>query len=87
MTNARAQGCQIDYMVQTKFANLYVCEIKFSASSIGAGVIDEVQEKLNKLHTPKKFSFRPVLIHANGVQQEVYDSNYFAKIIDFTDFL
>ncbi len=86
-TTTRTHGCQIDYMIQTRFSNLYICEIKFSSSQIGVGIIQEVQDKIDKLHTPKGFSYRPVLIHANGVQQEVYDSNYFAKIIDFTEFL
>lgn len=83
----RTQGCQIDYMIQTRFSNLYICEIKFSSAPIGNGIIEEVQNKINKLHTPKGYSYRPVLIHANGVQQDVYDSNYFAKIIDFTEFI
>lgn len=79
-TTTRMQACQIDYMIQTRFSNLYICEIKFSSTKIGLGIINEVQDKINKLNAPKGFSYRPVLIHANGVQQEVYDSNYFAKI-------
>lgn len=81
------QGCQIDYLIQTKFSNLYVCEIKFSSNPIGIRIIQELQDKIDKLHTPRGYSYRPVLIHVNGVQQDVYDSNYFAKIIDFTEFI
>ncbi|MES2204660.1 MAG: ATP-binding protein [Pseudomonadota bacterium] len=83
----RTRGCQIDYMIQTKFGTLYICEVKFSKNEIGASVIEEVQEKITALAFPRGFSCRPVLIHVNGVTQEVVDSDYFAAIIDFGRFL
>jgi len=83
----RAPGCQIDYMIQTKFNSLYVCEIKFSKNKIDSAVIAEVQTKINALTFPKGFSCRPILIHVNGVTDDVVDSDYFASIIDFSDYL
>lgn len=83
----RNQGCQIDYMIQTKENSLYVCEIKFSKNKIGAQVIDEVKEKINRIKYPKGFSFRPVLIHVNGVSPDLVELDYFSHIIDFSDFL
>jgi len=80
----RHAGCQIDYLIQAKFNTVYVCEIKFSQREIGASVIEEVQEKIDKLSLPKHFSYRPVLIHANGVTEEVEESCYFSTIINFT---
>ena len=80
-------GCQIDYMIQTKFNTLFVCEIKFSKEKIGGKVINEVMEKIKRLQTPKRFSFRPVLIHVNGVEDSVYESGFFAKIVDFSELL
>jgi AAA+ ATPase superfamily predicted ATPase len=80
----RTEGCQIDYLIQTKFNNLYICEIKFSKSAIGSSVIAEMQQKIDKLKFPKGFSYRPVLIHANGVTEEVIDSDYFSTIIDIS---
>lgn len=80
-------GCQIDLLIQTKFNTLYVCEIKFSKEPIGPGVIKEVQQKIEKLAIPKGFSVRPVLIHVNGVKDTVIESDYFSKIIDFSQFL
>ena len=74
-------------MVQTKFNTLYVCEIKFSKNSIGSDVIQEMQQKIDRLKRPKSFSCRPVLIHVNGVTDELKDQNYFAEIIDFCDLL
>jgi hypothetical protein len=81
------KGCQIDYLIQTKFNTLYVCEIKFSKNPISFEVIQEVEEKINRLQTPKHFTYRPVLIHVNGVQEKVEDINYFSKIIDFSECL
>lgn len=81
--SGRYSGCQIDYLIQTKFGGLYICEAKFSKHPIAPTIINEVQKKLDSLHYPKGFSCRPILIHVNGVQEEVIDSGFFAKIIDF----
>lgn len=84
---ARTAGCQIDYLIQTKFGSLYICEIKFSKNAINLSIIDEVKEKIKKLSRPKGLSCRPVLIHVNGVDDEVVDSDYFANIINMTELL
>lgn len=83
----RQQGCQIDYMVQTQFDNLYVCEIKFSRTPIQKTIISEMREKINRIKLPRHVSCRPILIHVNGVTEEVEDSQYFAQIVDFSQFL
>lgn len=77
-------GCQIDYLIQTRFNTLYVCEIKFSKNPVGTPIIDEVQQKIDRLKRPKGFSCRPVLIHVNGITEDLCDANYFAAIIDFS---
>ena len=63
----RQEGCQIDYMIQTRFHNLYICEIKFSKSPIGHKIIKEMEYKRKRLKVPRYCSIRPVLIHVNGV--------------------
>ena len=80
-------GCQIDYLVQTKYNMLFACEIKFSRNVITTSVITEIKEKLQRLVIPKSFSCFPVLIHVNGVSDEIIDSGYFAKIINFSELL
>ena len=80
-------GCQIDYLIQAKFNTLYACEIKFSKSALGSTVIQEMEAKLKRLKLPRGFSVRPVLIHVNGVSEEVIDADYFAAIIDLGQFL
>ena len=81
--SARQAGCQIDYMVQTRFNTLYICEVKFAKNPVGHRIIDEMEEKIQRLAVPKRFSIRPVLIHVNGVDESVLDTGYFDKIIDF----
>jgi AAA+ ATPase superfamily predicted ATPase len=76
-------GCQIDYLIQTKYNSLHICEIKFSKEKIGMDVIKEVKEKIKNLSCDKKFSIWPVLIHVNGVTDAVEDSGFFSRIIDF----
>lgn len=83
----RRKGCQIDYLIQTRFSNLYACEIKFRQTPIGKEVIQEVKEKLDRLQLPRGFSCRPVLIHVNGVSEDVVASGYFASIIGFSELL
>ena len=82
-----AQGCQIDYLIQTKFNTLYGCEIKFSKQPIAIGIINEMQKKISRLKLPKRYSVRPVLVHVNGVDEAVVDADYFSQIVDFGEFL
>lgn len=83
----RKRGCQIDYLIQTRFRYLYACEVKFRQGVLGTEVIGEVEEKLRRLQLPREFSCRPVLIHVNGVSEDVVDSGYFARIIDLSELL
>lgn len=83
----RYSGCQIDYMIQTRFHTLYLCEIKFLKDPISKKIIEEMEEKIKRLKTPRRFSVRPILIHVNGVENSLIDESYFDKIIDFSQFL
>lgn len=83
----KQKKCQVDLIIQTKFNNLYICEIKFERGPIKKTVIKEVQEKVKRLKIPKGFSLRTVLMHVNGVEDSIIDSDYFSKIIDFGQFL
>lgn len=76
-------GCQIDYLIHTKFNTLYVCEIKFSMNEVGSSIIQDVQNKIDRLNIPKGFSCIPVLIHVNGVKDSVVNSGFFKTILDF----
>ncbi|MBX9923007.1 MAG: AAA family ATPase [Rhabdochlamydiaceae bacterium] len=80
-------GCQIDYMIQTRFKNLYLCEIKFSHHPISGVVISEVTKKTQALNIPKGFAVLPVLIHASGTCKAIDDAQFFANVIDFRELL
>jgi len=83
----RHKSCQIDYLIQTKFNTLYVCEIKYSRKEISSKILKEMKEKIDRLSTPKGYSCRPVLIHLSGVSESVETSGYFSNIIDLNEFL
>ena len=50
-------GCQIDYMIQTRYNNLFVCEIKFSRKVLDRSVITAMEQKIAALSVPKGFAF------------------------------
>lgn len=77
-------GCQIDYLVQTRYS-LYVVEIRFSHNPITGEVVRDVQRKIDALVTPRNLSIRPALVHVNGVADSVMDADYFDRIVDFAD--
>lgn len=76
-------GCQIDLLIQTKSHLLYSCEIKFSRQPISMDIIQQVQHKMKNLQKPKSMSCLPVLIHVNDVNDQVLESNFFYRVIDF----
>jgi uncharacterized protein len=78
---ARQKGCQIDYLIQTKFGVLYLCEIKFAFKGVRSNIIHEVQEKIDRLLLTKNFSVKPVLLHVGDVYDEVLTSNYFLRLL------
>jgi hypothetical protein len=78
-------GCQIDYLIQTRFKNLYICEIKFSHNHISTEIVEEMEKKLKSLKTPKGLARLPVLIHINGVARSVQLAEFFSHIVDFSE--
>ena len=83
----RQSGCQIDYLIQTRFQTLYLCEIKFSRNKVSSKIIEEVKKKKIRLKVPKGFSILPVLIHVNGYSPIIEEKDFFLEIIDFSEFL
>lgn len=84
---AKTQGCQIDYLIQTKLGVLYLCEIKFTRTAITTQIIAEVQEKIKRLAVPKHLSIVPVLLYIGDIRDEVLDHQFFGKIIDIQQLL
>jgi hypothetical protein len=74
-------------MIQTRFQSLFLCEIKFSKKPVDLKIIKEMETKRKRLKKPKFCSIRPVLIHVNGVEENVLDEGYFDKVINFGQLL
>ncbi len=83
----RTKGCQVDYLVQTRTNNLFLCEFKFKRRELGIEIIEEVQERMARLSIPRGLAIVPVLFHIGGVSESVIDKQYFYRIIDISDFL
>ncbi|MCH9608587.1 MAG: hypothetical protein S4CHLAM45_11650 [Chlamydiales bacterium] len=81
------RGCQVDYLVQTRFNTLFVCEVKFSKKEISSQILGEMREKVKRLLIPKGYACNPVLIHVNGVSCAVEESRFFSHIIDLSETL
>ena len=86
-TTTTQQGCQIDYLIQTKTNSLFICEFKFKRREINSEIITEMQDKISRLKTPKGFAKVAVLFHLSGVSDSVATSSYFYRIVDIVDFL
>jgi len=84
---ARKKGCQIDYLVQTRQRNIFVCEFKFKRNELSTEIIDEMKEKIAKIQVPRGFAIIPVLFHLGGVSESVEDKQYFYRMVDITHFL
>ncbi len=83
----RQKGCQIDYLIQTRTNNLFLCEFKFSRRELGSEIIGEVQEKIERFAIPRRFAVVPVLFHFGEISDVVYDKRFFYKTIDVNEFL
>jgi len=83
----KQQGCQIDYLIQTRYNTLFVCEIKLLKNQADLSIIQDMKEKIAKLAIPKGYACLPVLIHVNGVSESLVDAGWFYKIIEFSQVL
>ena len=84
-TTQRKKSCQIDLLIETKHT-LYVCEIKFR-NRIPKTVIGEVQEKINRLVSSKRYTIRPVLIYAGALASGIEEEDFFDRILNFEELL
>jgi len=78
-------GFQIDLMVETKYS-LYVCEVKFR-KKIRTSIIEQMQEKIQRLGQVNNLSIKPVLIYAGSIEKNIISSKYFSEIINIEQLL
>src|SRR5439155_4800236 len=55
-TRGTREGLQIDILLRRRGDVLTLLECKFSAAPIGAGVISEVERKIDLLRAPRRFT-------------------------------
>lgn len=84
--NTKQNGCQVDLLIQTKFGNLYMCEIKCK-KNIDASILDEINVKKKNLNYKKGFTVRPVLILCGDVAESVENSENIFKVLHFKDLI
>lgn len=82
----KLKGLEIDLLIVTKDI-VYIVEVKFRRKNIGKAIIEEVQNKAKELKIPKNISYRTILIHVNGVTEDLEDEKYFDFILDFSKIL
>jgi len=83
--NSKQDGCQIDFLVQTK-SLFYIVEIK-SSKKILIEMVRQVESKVKALKIPPRSGVKKILIHAS---QEPFSDEveaYFDRIISINDFL
>lgn len=83
----RQQGCQVDYLIQTRHRTLYACEVEFLRGGVGRQVADEMAEKIARLRLPMGVVCHPVLIHVSQPSTALAESDYFYRVIDFAELL
>jgi len=76
---ARAKGCQIDLLMQTRHT-AYAVEIK-RRDKIGEEVVSEMQEKLRRLKVRHGMSVVPVLVYEGRISKRIEADGFFAHMI------
>lgn len=79
-------GVQVDLIFKRTDKVITVCEMKYRSKKITAGVIPEVQNKIEKLKIPKGYSVEKVLLAPNGASDELIESGFFNNIVTTADF-
>ena len=83
----KEKGLQIDLMILEKDKTLTIIECKNQKDPVGIGIIQEIDQKIQRLNPPKNYFVKRVLVTVNDVSQDLKKKSYFSKIIYFQDFL
>ena len=86
-STGRQKGCQIDYLIQTRFNSLLLCEFKFQRRELDSSITQELQAKCDALHVPKGYGKTVALFHMGGVASNVAENPFFYRVLDLRDLL
>jgi AAA+ ATPase superfamily predicted ATPase len=78
----RNKGCQVDYLIQTKYNTLFACEIKYTKKPVSLDIVHEVEEKTSRVLAPKNFSKRIVLIHTHDEPENIQGQKFHWSVIN-----
>jgi hypothetical protein len=78
------KGVQIDLMIQTRYKNLYVCEIK-TQENLSTKLIEEMKLKIKNLEKPRGYAIHPCLLTIHPAPSSVLEPEYFHKMINMTE--
>lgn len=83
-----APGLQIDLLFDRADQVITVCEMKYSANTVGVEVIASMQRKIDLLRpVAKGKTIQPVLVVRGHPSRELIDQGYFYRIIQASEFL
>jgi AAA+ ATPase superfamily predicted ATPase len=80
-TQKEKPGFQFDLVFDRKDHVITLCEIKYTQTKIGVGVIEEFERKLEIFQNSKKKTIQKVLISAEGASDSLITRHYFDRVI------
>ncbi|MGH8170000.1 MAG: AAA family ATPase [Steroidobacteraceae bacterium] len=81
-------GVQIDLVFDRADSVLTVCEMKYSANTVGVEVIASMKRKIELLQpVARGKTVQPVLVVRDRPSQQLLDQGYFYKVIEAREFL
>ena len=78
-------GFQFDLVFDRDDQVITLCEMKYSQSKIGVGIIEEFERKLELFSNQKRKTIQKVLVTTEGANDSLLTRHYFDRIITLND--
>ena len=86
MAPYQTKGLQIDLLIETR-RYFYIVEMKFQLTPLAMDVVSSMKDKLERFPCPANKSVRTAIIHVNGAQEKVENSDYIDICCNLSDLL
>jgi|GEM_PF-7015576 len=86
MAPYQTKGLQIDLLIETR-RYFYIVEMKFQLTPLAMDVVSSMKDKLEHFPCPANKSVRTAIIHVNGAQEKVENSDYIDICCNLSDLL
>ncbi len=80
------EGVQFDMVLELRNGNLHILEFKYHQKPIGLGVVQQMKEKIQKMHFDPDRTIEKTLISASGFSKELIAEKYFDHLLTLSDF-